>query len=74
MVDLFRNQLETYLRQKYKSGSIQNDPYELVKDFCIDGGTKACLEKKIPSVERKKEQLQRANETIKAAVKEKEDL
>ena len=55
MVSNFREDLEVYLHAKYKHGQIVEDPYELVKEFCIDGGTKAWIAERIPSVERKKE-------------------
>ena len=51
-----------YLRDSYKQGRVINDPYELVKDFCIDGGTEACANVKIPSVQRKLEEIKKLKE------------
>ena len=31
-----------------------------LQEFCVDGGTKSCIDERIPSVERKKEQLRKA--------------
>lgn len=56
----FRQELELLLSDKYQHGRSLNDPYELVKEFCVDGGTKACINQNIPSVERKKEQIRKA--------------
>ena len=60
MISHFRQDLEVFLTTKYKHGHSVDDPYELVKEFCVDGGTKACIDERIPSVERKKEQLRKA--------------
>ena len=57
MVGHFRPELTDYLLDKYQKGKIVEDPYELVKEFCIDNGTKACATEKIPSVERKKKEM-----------------
>ena len=62
MVDHFRGDLETLLMETYVQGKSLADPYELVKDFCIDGATKACENVKIPSVQRKKEQMKKLSE------------
>ena len=56
----FRQELELLLSDKYQHGQSLMDPYELVKEFCVDGGTKACINQNIPSVERKKEQIRKA--------------
>ena len=53
MVKHFEKDLKQLLEDKYKRGLL-HDPYELVKEFCIDGEARACHEQKIPSVERKK--------------------
>ena len=36
------------------------DPFDLVEDFCVSGGTKSCDNMKIPSVERKRSRLELA--------------
>ena len=64
MVSHFRNDLEALLNRKYEKGQSMADPYELVKEFCIEDPTSACENVKIPSVERKKEQLRKANEKL----------
>lgn len=65
MVSRFRIDLTQFLKQKYKKGQVVNDPYELVKEFCIDGVSMACApDQKIPSVERKKEQLKKAKKEL----------
>ena len=61
MISHFHQDLEVLLTTKYKHKKVIEDPYELVNEFCVEGGTKACQNQKIPSVERKKEELQRAN-------------
>ena len=63
MVTHFRQDLEVLLTNKYKHKQIIEDPYDLVKEFCIDEGTKVCLNRKIPSVERKKEEIRKATVT-----------
>lgn len=64
MVNQFRKDLEDLLLEKYKGGQSVTDPYDLVKAFCIDGTSGACQNnQKIPSIERKKEQLAKAKET-----------
>merc|ERR1712018_605972 len=62
MVHHFKVELDRYLRDSYKQGRVINDPYELVKDFCIDGGTEACANVKIPSVQRKLEEIKKLKE------------
>ena len=63
MVGHFRKDMEDLLLEKYKGGQSVTDPYDLVKEFCIDGVSGACSEnQQIPSIERKKEQLRKANE------------
>ena len=54
MVRHFRHDLEQLLVDTYRSGAAVEDPYELVKVFCVENGTKACKGSKIPSLERKK--------------------
>ena len=56
MVKHFRHNLEQFLLDIYRSGSVVEDPYELVKAFCVESGTKACEGSKIPSLERKKQE------------------
>ena len=59
MTSHFHEALQQLLEDRYKGRGGLDDPYELVKAFCIDGGAKACHEQEIPSVERKKEQMKK---------------
>ena len=59
MVGHYRPSLNDYLLDKYQKGSVVEDPYELVKEFCIDDGTKSCANERIPSLERKKRETQK---------------
>ena len=62
MVNHFKVELERFLRDRYKQGRGLDDPYELVKEFCVDHGTQACADIKIPSVERKKQERKKLKE------------
>ena len=62
MTNHFRADLEQLLRDRYRKGQVLDDPYELVKIFCIDGGTQACANGNIPSIQRKNEEMKKLNE------------
>ena len=62
MVQHFRQKLEMFLHSRYRGGRGINDPYELVKAFCIEDGTKACQSTLIPSVERKRSEAKKSME------------
>jgi len=58
----FRADLEKLLRDRYRKGQVLEDPYELVKSFCIDGGTQACADGNIPSITRKNDEMKKLKE------------
>ena len=62
MVQHFRQKLEMFLHSRYRGGRGINDPYELVKAFCIEDGTKACQSTLIPSVERNRSEAKKSQE------------
>ena len=62
MVRHFRDNLEKFLLSTYRSGATVEDPYELVKAFCVEDGTRACEKTKIPSLKRKKQEAARSAE------------
>lgn len=62
MVQYFRQKLEIFLHSRYRGGRGISDPYELVKAFCIEDGTKACQSTSIPSIERKRNEAKKSQE------------
>ena len=62
IINHFRADLEKLLRDRYRKGQVLEDPYELVKSFCIDGGTQACADGNIPSITRKNDEMKKLKE------------
>ena len=62
MVKHFQEALEMLLHTTYQGGKGVSDPYELVKAFCIEDGTKACQSVSIPSIERKRLEAKKSQE------------
>ena len=62
MVQHFRQALDAFLHSTYHGGKGVGDPYQLVKAFCIEDGTKACQSTSIPSIERKRSEAKRSQE------------